>query len=88
MKYYWIVSKDLIHNEFCEQYGIPSRAGVSYGDKGLKGVNPATWSAYDDDDNCYYIGRIYGEYDGFEPLHDFATPDAGATYIKINGEAL
>lgn len=37
---------------------------------------------YDDDGELYYEGRIMGEYDGFEPLDDFGTPNAGATEIK------
>ena len=43
---------------------------------------------YDDDDNCYYEGMIYGDYYGFEPLDDYGMPNAGCTYIKINGEIL
>ena len=41
---------------------------------------------YDDDNNCYYKGMIYGDYDGTEPLYDFGMPNAGCTYIKINGK--
>jgi hypothetical protein len=33
----------------------------------------------------YYTGYIYGEYDGFEPLDDFGTPNAGAVHIKLDG---
>lgn len=39
---------------------------------------------YDDDDNCYYTGYFFGDADSedaFEPL-DWATRDAGCTYIK------
>jgi hypothetical protein len=39
---------------------------------------------YDDDDNCYYTGYFYGDADSedaFQPL-DWATHDAGCTYIK------
>lgn len=36
---------------------------------------------YDDDGNLYCQGRIIGEYDGFEPLDDYARPSLGATEI-------
>ena len=39
---------------------------------------------YDDDDNCYFTGYFYGDADSedaFAPL-DWATNDAGCTYIK------
>lgn len=43
---------------------------------------------YDDDDNCYYTGYYYGDpddYDAFAPL-DWASNDAGCTYIKYRQE--
>ena len=43
---------------------------------------------YDDDRNLYYTGRIVGDFEGFEPLDDFGTPNAGATAIKIGGKFL
>ena len=43
----------------------------------------------DDDGNIYYGGLIQGtDYQGFEPLDDFGTPNAGATeihYINADG---
>ncbi len=50
--------------------------------------NPVHWSAYTDDDECLYEGMLYGDYDGFEPLDDFAMPDAGCVKIKVGGEWL
>ena len=38
----------------------------------------------DGDHNIYYHGEIYGDYDGFEPLDDFGTPNAGYTIIEYN----
>ena len=61
--------------------------GPSNCDSGLHD-NPTQFSMYDDDDNCYYEGMLYGDFDGFEPLDDFGTPNAGATSIKINGKLL
>ena len=48
----------------------------------LKAGEGEKWKAYDDDGEHYYTGRIVGEYDGFEPLEDFAMPNAGAVEIK------
>jgi hypothetical protein len=46
------------------------------------------FSLYDDDDECYYEGMLYGDYEGFEPLDDFGTPNAGCVKMKLNGEWL
>jgi len=40
------------------------------------------WKAYCADGDLFYTGRIVGEYGGFEPLEDFATPNASAVDIK------
>ena len=77
MKYYWKITKDRIEDGDAK--------GVSNGDESITS-NKTHFSMYDDDDNCYYEGMIYGDYDGFEPLDDFGMPNAGCTYIKINGE--
>lgn len=37
----------------------------------------------DDDGIIYYYGRIAGTFDGFEPLEDFGTPNAGCTSIQL-----
>jgi len=50
--------------------------------------NPATFALYDDDDNCYYQGMLYGDYEGFEPLDDYGTPNAGCVKMKLDGEWL
>lgn len=48
--------------------------------------NPTRFSLYDDDNICYYEGMLYGNFDGLEPLDDYGTPNAGCTYVKIDGE--
>ena len=80
MNYYWIITKDLI----CDG----EEKGISNGDESLKGTDGKTFSMSDDDGECYYIGRIYGNYDGFEPLDDFGMPNAGCTQIKIDGQLI
>ena len=80
MNYYWIITKDLITDG--------EEKGTSSGDERLKGTNGKTFSMSDDDGECYYIGRIYGNYDGFEPLDDFGMPNAGCTQVKIDGQII
>lgn len=41
---------------------------------------------FDDDGEHYYLGRIIGDYDGFEPLDDFGMPNAGCTIIKYKND--
>lgn len=36
----------------------------------------------DDDGELYYHVKILGDYSGFEPLDQFATPNAGATTVE------
>lgn len=50
--------------------------------------NRAHFVMKDDDGETYYEGEIYGDYDGFEPLDDFGTPNAGATRIFYKGKEL
>ena len=80
--YYWTITKDRISDG--EDKGV---SGPYDCDVNLK-TNAARFSMYDDDGECYYEGMIYGDYDGFEPLDDFGSPNAGCTSIKINGEWL
>jgi hypothetical protein len=45
----------------------------------------ARFRMYDDDGELYYDGRLIGDpesEDGFGPLDDFGTPNAGATEIR------
>ena len=80
MGYTWKITK--VHLD-----SLKDEVGISNGDSDIND-NASRFSMYDDDDNCYYEGMIYGDYLGFEPLWDFGTPNAGCTYIKINGEIL
>ena len=82
MGYYWLITK--VHLDSLEDEVGINGGSLASDDKYL--TDPARFSMYDDDDNCYYEGMIYGDYDGFEPLDDFGMPNAGCTYIKINGE--
>ena len=84
MSYYWIITKDMLDtNKDYSAVGIEGPAGNCRTKE-----NPVKFNMYDDDDNCYYEGILYGDYEGFEPLDDFGMPDSGCTYIKINGELI
>ena len=84
MSYYWIITKDMLDtNKDYSAVGIEGPAG----NRRTK-ENPVKFNMYDDDDNCYYEGMLYGDYEGFEPLDDFGMPHTGCTYIKINGELI
>ena len=81
--YRWKITRDRINDDGSEK-GV---SGPRNCDDNLK-TNGKRFQMYDDDDNCYYEGMIYGDYDGFEPLDDFGMPNAGCTCIKINGEII
>lgn len=82
-----------------EKYAwIIDDGSIDHGTKGPAGIDPELeklldegggihFEMYDDDDNLYYCGRLVGEdATGFEPLDDFGTPNAGASYIKLYNE--
>ena len=88
--YTWKITKDHIADTTRPEGTNDNATGLmgpSDGDPNLK-TNPVSFSMYDDDKVLYYEGMLYGNYDGFEPLEDFGTPNAGAVHIKIDGEWL
>lgn len=88
--YRWVITKDLLP-DLDEPEGSNSNARGVSGPEGSDislTDNPTRFAMYDGDGECYYEGIIYGDFDGFEPLDDFGTPNAGCTAIKINGEWL
>ena len=78
--YRWKITKD--HIEDGQAVGVEGPRDL---DESVTS-NPTQFSLYDDDDNCYYEGMLYGDFDGLEPLDDYGTPNAGCTYVKVNGE--
>jgi hypothetical protein len=80
--YRWKITHD--HIEDGRAIGVEGPGGL---DENITS-NPTHFSLYDDDDNCYYQGMLYGDFDGLEPLDDYGTPNAGCTYVKINGEVV
>ena len=92
-KYWWKVTKDYFYDSdpgFSHSHGLKSAVGTigpSGADTSIK-TNKANWLTKDDDGNKMYAGEIYGDYDGTEPLEDFAKGDVGATEIFINGKRI
>jgi hypothetical protein len=85
-EYRWKITKD--HTESPDSVNnAAGTEGPRNLDKTLR-TNPATFKLYDDDSNLYYEGMLYGDYEGFEPLDDFGTPNAGCTKMMLNGEWL
>jgi len=87
MEYYWVITKDRIYDPKIDEHG---NQGTSQGNIQLMldKVNPSRFSLYDGDNQCYYEGIIYGDYNGFEPQDDFGGPNDGCVSTKINGEWL
>jgi len=79
--YRWKITRDHLDGE---DAGVEGPRDL---DPNLKS-NPTRFTMYDDDDECYYSGMLYGDFDGLEPLDDFGMPNAGCTYIKIAGEVV
>lgn len=94
-EYAWIITSD-------DQRDPDAPEGSYSNAKGLIGPRDATpeqidrlhegrigeaFRIYDDDGELYYRGRIIGDYEGFEPLDDFAAPNAGATDIKYRNHS-
>ena len=74
--YNWAITRDYIDN------------GAETGLTGPRNFTPHTanetaFRLYDDDGGLYYAGKMWGDFEGFEPLDDFGTPNAGCTEIKL-----
>ncbi len=80
--YRWRITQDHISESGDRDVGVEGPRNL---DDDIKD-NPTAFYLYDDDDNLYYTGMLYGDFTGLEPLDDFGRPNAGCTYIKINGE--
>jgi len=81
--YRWKIDKDYLDGD-----GENSAVGTE-GPRDLDPTiksNPQGFTLYDDDDNAYYHGWLYGDYEGFEPVYDFGLGYAGAPHIKFDGD--
>lgn len=86
--YFWIITKSC--TEFADDRRLIGLCGPGNGNENLmkNKLNEADFTLYDDDNNKCFEGKIYGEYDGFEPLDDWGKGGYGCTYITINGELI
>ena len=83
--YNWIITNDYIENGLENGTMGP---GPGYAQKAKQICYPdnmALFKMFDDDGKLYYAGKIWGDYDGFEPLDDFGMPSAGCTEIQLRG---
>jgi len=89
-KYAWLIIKDHIADESKPIQTNENARGMIYPSSLSKEEFAKLMTQYKaeqfrmyDDDNLYYEGYILGfDYDGFEPLDDFGTPNAGCTTIE------
>ena len=83
-KYAWIIDVDHVEMNETPVMG-PSNMSPEFTARliALKKDEGQQFKMYDGDGELYYSGRIIGEYDGFEPLDDYGTPNAGCTEIKL-----
>jgi hypothetical protein len=88
--YGWTIDKDHLIDQF------PDIGKDEAGIRGPRDITPEieakldageghVFRMYDDDGELYYTGRLVGDKDdeieGFAPLNDFGTPNAGAVRI-------
>lgn len=86
--YRWVITKDLL-----DPMGAHCRRGTNgprHADPALATLTVPALTAHptakrfrmsDDDGTLYYEGVIAGAFEGFEPLDDFGTADAGCVRI-------
>ena len=73
MAYNWVITADHIETD-----AVGTR---HWSHDNINAENETKFRMFDDDGVLYYEGKIWGDHDGFEPLDDFGTPNAGCTYI-------
>ena len=91
-EYGWIITKD--HQTPVKIPGVysgPNVMGPSWltddMEARLKKGEGEAFKMYDDDMELYYTGKILGDFEGFEPLDDYGTPNSGAVHIKYKGKS-
>lgn len=83
-KYRWVIDVDYFSDDKSDAAGISGPSNhlpLDITD------NEKTFLLVDDDNGePYYKGRIFGQYNGFEPLDDFGKGAAGATEVHYWNE--
>jgi hypothetical protein len=77
-KYGWVIVRDFVTDG--ESVGVLS-AGSPFTEKEIRSKGELH-RILDDDGELYYHVKILGDYTGFEPLDQFAGPNAGATEVQ------
>ena len=88
--YGWLIYESFIEDSTfgrAQAVAVAGPSGIS--DENLRKLKDGEgdeFELYDDDDNLYYKGRLIGaDADGFEPLDDYGTPNAGCVKMKLGG---
>jgi len=85
--YRWVINRDHMAEPGTQEGTNENAKGIVGPRDPYQGADEmAHFSMWDDDGDCIYSGQIYGEYDGFEPLDDYGTPNFGCTGIKLDGD--
>ena len=84
-RYHWVITKDHIEKGKNSNAGTIGPRTATLDSESIVKAG-AFFKIYDCDDILYYEGYITGDYDGFEPLDDFGTPNAGATDIHYRNQ--
>lgn len=74
--YNWTITRDYIDSGAEDGLTGPRN-------KSRHTANETAFKMYDGDGELYYAGKIWGDFEGFEPLDDFGMPNAGCTEIKL-----
>jgi hypothetical protein len=91
--YAWIITKDHLAEPGAGPGSLAENAATVAGPRDapeemlarLRAGDGEPFRLYDDDEELYYDGLFLGDSeseDGFGPLDDFGTPNAGATEIR------
>lgn len=91
--YAWLITADHISDieeGYASAAGTIGPRGCSLDAAAIQGLPHETFRMFDDDGELYYEGLLVGDRtseDGFAPLEDFGTPNAGCTRIdyRVNG---
>jgi hypothetical protein len=88
--YRWIITRDHLAEPGTTQGTNQNAVGVVGPHDASEEItdNEAEFKIFDSDGELYYTGKLFGEYEGFEPLDDYGRPNAGASEIHINGKSL
>lgn len=74
--YNWQITRDYV--------GSGAKTGMTGpSNKSRHTANETAFKMFDDDGALYYVGTLWGDFEGFEPLDDFGTPHAGCTEIQL-----